>query len=221
MSERKTKRRWLALQFADQAWRILPAGQRHWAEAMRNELDYLTEDRQALAWASGCLRAGIMERLQSMHVPDSRAVRILISLPLALLTLNDVFATALTAAYRMGALGIARQLGLMTPGDDYKRLIPLMENIPLWLHALPTAAAALYGITIVRLIANVRVSWIPVACAIVLELAAQILGRPVLESIGVRANPNPSEIAVILPLVLPVLLALYLWRMRQSGTAMN
>ena len=35
----------------------------------------------------------------------------------------------------------------------YARLIPLMENIPLWLHGIWTSASALYAITIVHLIA--------------------------------------------------------------------
>ena len=217
MSERYSTSRWLALQLAEQAARMVPFQQRHWTAAMRNELDYVADDRQALAWAAGCLRATLMERLRAVYVPDTRVIRLLMILPLAILVFSDVFATALTAAYRMGALGVASVLGGLTPGDDYRRLIPLMENVPLWLHGLWISAAALYAFTILRLIGKKRVSCVPVLFAIALEVGAHFLKRPVIAAIGVAANPNPSAIATIFPVVLPVCLALYLWKMKEAS----
>ncbi|MGH9647422.1 MAG: hypothetical protein ACRD4E_11445, partial [Bryobacteraceae bacterium] len=106
-------------------------------------------------------------------------------------------------------------LGGMTPGDDYQRLIPLMENVPMWLHGLWISAAALYAITIVRLLGKKRASCVPMLFAMALEVAAHFLERPVIAAIGVAANPNPSAIATIVPLVLPFCLTLYLWKMKK------
>lgn len=207
---------WVALYLAETARRIVPATHRHWATAMRNELDYLPSDRAALGWAAGCLWASLMQRLRSISVPDTTSIRVLIALPLLILIASDLFATAMTASYRLGFLRVTRVFGQMTPGDDYARLIPLMENVPLWLHALWTSAAGLYVFTLVGLAFRERVGYLPVAAAVILELAARILERPTIASIGLAANPNPSLAATVLPPILPLLVALYLWRMRPS-----
>ncbi len=217
MKESRVRR--IAVRLAEGAGAIAPVEQRAWAAAMRNEMDYVANDREALGWAAGSLRAAMTERLRTVQVPDGPGVRMLLVLVLLVLVFNDVFATALTAAYRLGFLPVARGLGELTPGDDYARLIPLMENIPLWLHALKAAGAALYAFTILRLAGRGRVSWVPVALAIGFEIAATVLGEPVIERIGVRADPNPSMIALALPFVVPLGLALYLWRMRRPAPA--
>lgn len=64
------------------------------------------------------------------------------------------FATALTIAYRMNRVGAAERLGGRTPGDDYLRLVPLMEAVPWWLHALWVLAGVLYLIAATGVVVN-------------------------------------------------------------------
>ena len=65
-------RRWslsirIAQHLLDLAKRILPAQQRDWADAMRNELAYISSDATAVRWAVGCIFASMNERLNYMN----------------------------------------------------------------------------------------------------------------------------------------------------------
>jgi hypothetical protein len=46
--------------------RLLPRSRLEWGQAMQAELDHLPSDRDALAWAVGCLVAGSKERINTM-----------------------------------------------------------------------------------------------------------------------------------------------------------
>jgi hypothetical protein len=59
-------RRRLAIVLMHRLERLLPASRREWGKAMRAELDHLPSDRDALAWAIGCLVAGSKERINAM-----------------------------------------------------------------------------------------------------------------------------------------------------------
>ena len=66
---------------------------------------------------------------------DLMIVRVVIALLILFKAFGAAFATAMTVAYKMNQLGVTESFGKMTPGDDYRRLIPLMEAVPAWLHA--------------------------------------------------------------------------------------
>lgn len=54
---------------------VMPAGRKDWAEAMRSEFAAITNDREALAWASGCVWASYLERIDPMDVLLKSLVR--------------------------------------------------------------------------------------------------------------------------------------------------
>ena len=99
----------------------------------------------------------------------------------------------------------------MTPGDDYRRLIPLMEAVPAWLHALWVAAALFYLVAIVGLLTRQRLAYVAVVVGLGLEVAGTLLERPIIDAVGVRANPNPSVLAQFLQFGLPLLVAIAVW----------
>lgn len=200
-------RRWLARRALRRAQEILPPSHRLWGEAMRNEAESI-EEGQRLSWAIGCLWASWVARIRTLEIAPGR---LLLALVLLLPTANDLFATALTAAYRLSATRWAEGLGKFTPGDDYARLIPLMNAIPLWLHGLWLLAASCYVLALVRVLLCLRSPHIPVLCAIGIEVVSEQLGRPIVVSAGVAANPNPSTLAIVLPVVLSLTLAAMLW----------
>jgi len=146
-----------------------------------------------------------------MNITNFFVVRMALAALLAIKVFEVLFATVLTAAYRLNNTRLTEGLGSMTPGDNYNRLIPLMEAIPWWLHGLMILAAILYLIAIVRVLLGMGRAQIPVLAAVVVELIAQMVGRPIIAATGVMANPNPSILAsLILPFVLPLLLAMVL-----------
>ncbi len=122
---------------------LAPASRHGWAEAMNNELAHVPGDWAALRWAGGCLLVALGERILSLALLDVAAVRVIGALLIGFRAFAAVFATALTLAYRSNALVSVERLGAMTPGDDYTRLVPLIEAVPLWLHSLWMLVAAL------------------------------------------------------------------------------
>jgi hypothetical protein len=44
-----------------------------------------------------------------------------------------LFAPLMVLSYRLGDIGVTQALGGLTPGDDYRRFIPLMDTVPGWL----------------------------------------------------------------------------------------
>jgi len=66
MTKRPSLPRRIALVLLEHAARVLPSARRTWATAMRNELPQIENDREALAWAGGCLVAGYVERAKAI-----------------------------------------------------------------------------------------------------------------------------------------------------------
>lgn len=216
----QTVRRRLAGAVMSYAARVMPSDQREWAEAMRNELPSVADDGEALQWAIGCLSAAHVARLRGLHLLDVAAVRVVGVIVAAFRAFDVLLPTVLTAAYRMGAFGATEGLGRMTPGDDYRRLIPLMEAIPTWMHAASVACGACYLIAAVGLLGRRRPAYIALLLGVGVELVLTLFGRSIVADVGVAAVPDPSFLAaVLLPFVLPLLLAFAAWSgsQRESG----
>jgi len=112
----------------------------------------------------------------------------------------------------MSALGAAERLGRLTAGDDYSRLIPLMDAVPFWLHGLWVLAAVLYLTAIARFALRKGSAHVLVLAALGVEFVANEIGRPIVAATGVIVNPEPSVLAgLIFPFVLPFMLAVVLW----------
>src|SRR3990172_5381305 len=108
----------------------------------------------------------------AMKIMDNLVVRLVLAALIAFKALDAFFATALTIAYRMNLVGTAERLGRLTGGDDYARLIPLMDAVPLWLHGLWVLAGVLYLIAIVRVVRGMGRAHIPVLAAVSFEVVA-------------------------------------------------
>jgi hypothetical protein len=183
---------------------------------MHNEVAYLADDSEALRWSLGCVQAALVARVRALYLLDVPAVQAIIVLIAACGAFSASFPTLLTIAYRLQALGAAEGLGGLTAGDDYRRLIPLMEAVPAWLHVMMVAAGACYLAAMACVVRRRRAAAFLLVLAVGIERTADLLGRPIAEAVGVVAVPNPSVLAaVILPVVLPLLTALAAW----SGSA--
>jgi ABC-type transporter Mla maintaining outer membrane lipid asymmetry permease subunit MlaE len=206
---RHTRRRRFAGALVRYAARVMPREQQHWADAMQNEMAYMTDDGEACRWAIGCVRAAHAVRLRALYLLDVAVVRYLGALLAAFLAFDSLFATALTLAYRLGAFGAAEQLGGMTAGDDYRRLIPLMEGIPVWAHVIAVAGGACYLAAVGCLLRRRRSAQIALLLAVGIHVVGNTLVQPIIAAIGIAAVPDPSFFAaVLLPAALPLLLAL-------------
>lgn len=196
----------------------MPSNRHVWADAMRNEVQHISGNRDRLRWAWGCLLASCNERLSGFQPAELLVVRLAMVLFLLLQALDDLFATALTIAYRTGAFNLAEGLGRSTPGDDYRRLIPLMEAAPAWLHGLWIFAGILYLAVTLQILLRKGAPHVLLFLAIGVEIAARGLGRPIIAATGIVVNQSPSLLVLLLPFVLPLFIAGVLWRASRYGS---
>jgi len=212
MTTRATPTRRLADSLVRYAARVIPGVLGHWAQAMQNELAYVADDREALRWATGCVGSAHAARLRHLYLLDIPTVRAAGIVLAAFCAFQMTFATAMTASYRLHALGAMDVMGWMTPGDDYRRFIPLMEAIPAWLHGLLLAAGACYLVATFWLVGRRRAAYLPLLLGVILTLVTRLLERPFIAAVGVVVVPNPSLLsAVLLPIVFPLLLVFAAW----------
>jgi hypothetical protein len=82
---------------------VLPRGRAAWAAAMREEIDHISDDHEALRWSLGCLRAGYSERIQIMRLLDFWIVRCGLAFWIALQALSGVFDGIFVLSYKFHA----------------------------------------------------------------------------------------------------------------------
>jgi hypothetical protein len=170
------------------AARVMPARKMDWGAAMQNELEAIADDEVALRWAAGCLIAGYGERANSML--QTWYVRTAVAGLIALLACREFFAPLLIFAYRRHYLGLAHFLGLRTAGDDYRRLIPVMDATPPWLPVLWVAAGLLFLIALWRMLRRSEGSVLLFFLAFALDLIGAVSAKSIEASTGVVVTPN-------------------------------
>lgn len=69
----------LAMQLVAHAQKVLPRNRADWARAMHHEVEHISGDPVALAWALGCVVASYMERAKTMISSDARVSRWVLS----------------------------------------------------------------------------------------------------------------------------------------------
>jgi hypothetical protein len=206
------RRRRIAHALMGHAVRVMPSGGMNWGAAMRNELEAIEDDRVALHWAVGCVMAGYAERMNVML--QTWYVRSALACLIALLALREFFAPLLIFAYRMQYLGLAHFLGLRTAGDDYRRLVPLMDATPAWLPVLWAASGLLYLFALWQMLHRNRASYVPFGLAFGLDAVGELMAMWLESSTGVGAGPIPLIRAAGFLLTLST--GFVLWRMGQT-----
>jgi hypothetical protein len=134
----------LALAVTEHAMRVLPPDRSSWARAMRQEIDHIDSDRSALRWAVGCLLASYRERVRAMDPLQTPLARSILALVIGFEAFRAWFAPLMVLSYRLGNIGVTQALGGLTPGDDYRRFIPLMDTVPGWLLGIWMASGTLF-----------------------------------------------------------------------------
>lgn len=114
MIRHETFARKAAIWLAHQSRRALPAHRAEWADAMRNELQYISSDFAALQWALGVLFASCLERIRVMNAESFRLPRWLLSLEMLLCFVPLTFFAAV--------LVVVLVRGLMPPGFAFLNL---------------------------------------------------------------------------------------------------
>lgn len=191
MSARPGLMRRIALALMRHAAHIMPAARADWSAAMEGELQDIENDGVALRWALGCVIAGYREWVNDMVMLRTWYARSALACLIVLLALREFFAPLLIFAYRMQYLGLAHFLGLRTAGDNYRRLIPIMDATPSWLVALWVAAGLLYLVALWQMLRRTGASYVPFFLGFGLEVAGMFVVRELEASTGVIVGPIP------------------------------
>ena len=215
MMARASLLRRIALALMAHAAAVLPPTRSSWAEAMNHELQHIEGDLEGLMWAAGCVLAGYVERSKVMNVLHTWYVRGFLALLILSQALSMLFATVLTAAYRLQYVGVATFLGTFTPGDDYRRFIPLMDATPWWLHALWVAASVLFVASAGQLLRDRAAAFPLFAAAWILGEAGNLISRtlPFYREAFSFSEPlfTRDYLIPVLTTTVPVLVAAALW----------
>jgi hypothetical protein len=215
MNPRPSLLRRIAFALMAHAAAVLPSARSPWAEAMKHELHHIEGDLEALTWAFGCVLASYVERSRVKNLIDTWYVRAFLAFLIGGEVLSMLFATALTAAYRLHYLGVSAFLGGFTPGDDYRRFIPLMNATPWWLHGLWVAAAVLFVVSALQLLRNSGSAFLLFAAAWVLGTVGNLISQSMPAYREVFSFPAPlftrDYLIPAATALVPVLIAAALW----------
>jgi hypothetical protein len=213
----------IALALMKHAAKVLPSARSPWAEAMQQEIYHIENDLEALTWTVGCVLASYVERSRVMSVINQDFSRALLALLIGGEALSMLFATILTAAYRLHDLDTAAFLGAFTPGDDYHRLIPLMDATPWWIHALWVAAAVLFVTSALQLLRKRSAAFPLFAVAWVLGTVGNLISQSMPAYKQAFSFPAPLFMRdYFIPVVttaVPVFIVAALWTHSRSSLA--
>lgn len=178
---------------------IAPPDRRDWAIAMTRELDVIRDEQGALNWALGCFIACLVERIRSMRILTI-GLRLALAGACALFALGAALPVALILAYRNGWTAQLDSLEGSLVGDDYARLLPLLESVSSWQVGAGLTAVALYllagGLIIFR---RASASWV-FAAVVVLTGATVAINHssPLFQQIFTAAELRSDYIGLAL-----------------------
>jgi hypothetical protein len=92
----------MALRLTEYAASLLPKSRAEWGGAMRNEVDHIGGDFEALRWASGCVMAALSER--NAHRPETFTK--LVKQPSAYLPLTMSFLALSVVLFTLAIFGV-------------------------------------------------------------------------------------------------------------------
>jgi hypothetical protein len=192
--------------------RMSPRERTEWTQAMCREAEEIPDDREALRWALGCLRASCSERLKSMRPTEYWIVRWAMVLWISLLAIDALFYGGITLTYK---------LGLYTEHYPYPQNVPLIEVTPLWEPTLALMAGMVFVSASVLILRRSRVALGAVVAPFIITLLLFSIrfSRPESGYLqGVSAAYQRSHFALIWPIVglaITILICLALWHDRR------
>jgi hypothetical protein len=142
----------IARALVDLAAQSLPTHRADWAAAMRAELEWVGDGSSALVWALGCLRTAFGERFLAWSLLDIRAIRWAVALWIGHQAEDDLCNVALVLSHKAPQLGLTALLGRCAQGEDYQRIIPLLDVTTYWTLGAWTLVSGMYILVIALLL---------------------------------------------------------------------
>jgi hypothetical protein len=159
---------------------MLPAERSIWAAAMRMEVQYIDDDREALKWALGAVRAGFAERLRAVRAHRVLSVQSLAVMWIIMFIISSAFNVSIALATRLRMQGMASAMGWLLDGFRYDRFVRLADAMPAGLFVLMGSVVVLFAVSLALSLRRRPAAFAVFCVAVGLSLAAWLyeLGIP-------------------------------------------
>jgi hypothetical protein len=176
--KRVTWHRLLAQELLRHSAALLPRVHSSWADAMRVEIPYIDDDREALRWALGSFRACLTERLRALQ-PRISAHSLGI-MWIVVFTVSSTYNMSIALAARLGYQRATSALGWWMRDFQYDRFALFADSIPMGLFALMGLVVLLFSASLKLNLRNRPTAFATFCCALTLSLVAWLyqLGIP-------------------------------------------
>lgn len=212
MTLRSVPRR-LSRRLISVAIQMSPRDRQEWTQAMSREVDEIPDDREALSWALGCLRASCHERWKSMRLTSWWPMRWGMAFWIALLASEALAYAWFTLAYKVG----------LSPELYPPPNIRLLGVTPLWdpILSLVAGAALLVAGALILRRKRLALEAVAVPFIVLLLLFAVRVSRPesgMLQRLSDLYRKSPMQMTwPIAGLVITILICLALWHDRRTA----
>lgn len=148
MTFKSTWRRRLAQSLLYRSALLLPAGRSSWAAAMCAETQHIDDEREALKWALGSMRAALAERLRAARAQRMPTIQSLAVLWIVMFILSSAFNVSIALATRLRFERMASAMGRLIDGFHYDRFVPLADAMPTGLYVLMGLVVVLFAVSL-------------------------------------------------------------------------
>jgi len=114
----------------------LPAAQAAWSAVMSAEVQHIADDREALSWALGSIRASVAERLRFLWRHRWVSARAVGVLWVVIFTVSSAFNLGMAVAARLGYERAASRLGYFLRGYSADRFQAFAAAMPIGWYVL-------------------------------------------------------------------------------------
>jgi hypothetical protein len=208
MTAKLTWRRRLTLQGLRLNAVLLPAERRPWAAVMRAEAQHLDDDREALHWALGCLRAGAAARLRAWRTRGPLSSHALGIIWIAIFAAGSAFNVSIVLAARLGYERVASALGWWLRGFQYDRFLSFAQALPIGLYAAMSLVVVLFCVSLYLSVRNRPAAFAAFCCALGLSLVSWLYQLAIPAYLQAMPSPHRWRIGVCFVLTAAILTAL-------------
>jgi hypothetical protein len=189
---------------------LLPPQRTPWAEVMRHESEHIDDDREALSWAWGSVRAGLTERLWMLRVGGILSPRAIGALWIVTFLFSSAFNVSIALAARLRYEGVASAMGRLMKGFRYDRFVPLADAMPPGLFVLMGLVVVLFAASLYLRLRNRRTAYGTFCGAVGLSLGAWLYQLGIPAYLQAMPAPHRWRIGICFALTAGVLVALRL-----------
>jgi hypothetical protein len=170
MKSSHTVRRSLAETLTRLAAGVFPLDRQEWSAAMRAELYHIGDDGEALRWAIGCLRTGLLQRCRLGALLDLRIVRWFVAACVLYQVEGNLCSSLLVLSYKLRYLNLTQFLSQCGDPQDYRPLIPLFDATRAWEPAVCLLGATFYLLGVVAVLRRSRRAYLLFAPAFLADI---------------------------------------------------